>query len=119
MGGEGGGPTADPWWGPPVEDVIRDLAARGHTAVVVCSAGFVTDHLEVLYDLDIEARQVAEEAGVAFAPTHMPNDHPALVLRPAEAVREHPRRGAPRWRSAGEARRGGGAGPRAGGCPPP
>jgi len=85
------GRTADPWWGPRVEDVIRDLAASGHTAVVVCSAGFVADHLEVLYDLDIEARAVAEEAGIAFGRTEMPNAHPQFVRALAEVVREHAR----------------------------
>src|SRR5207249_5013243 len=73
------GRTADPWWGPQVEDVIRDLAATGHSAVVVCPAGFVSDHLEILYDLDVEARAVAEEAGIAFARTEMPNADPEFV----------------------------------------
>ena len=50
------GRTADPWWGPAIEDVIRQLARPGIAAVVVCSAGFVADHLEMLYDLDIEAQ---------------------------------------------------------------
>jgi ferrochelatase len=83
------GRTADPWWGPPLEDVIRDLAGQGHPAVVVCSAGFVADHLEILYDLDIEARAVAEEAGIAFARTEMPNAHPAFIQALAEVIREH------------------------------
>ena len=85
------GRTADPWWGPPVDDVIRDLAAAGHSAVVVCSAGFVADHLEILYDLDIEARAVAEEAGIAFARTEMPNAHPDFIRALAEVVRGHVR----------------------------
>ena len=90
------GRTGDPWWGPPVEDVIRDLAAAGHSAVVVCSAGFVADHLEILYDLDIEARGVAEEAGIAFARTEMPNDHPDFIRALADVVRGHLREdGAP------------------------
>ena len=96
IGWQSAGRTTDPWWGPPVEDVIRDLAARGHPAVVVCSAGFVADHLEILYDLDIEARQVAEEAGIAFARTEMPNDHPAFIRALAEVVREHLGEEAPR-----------------------
>lgn len=83
------GRTADPWWGPALEDVIRDLAGQGHPAVVVCSAGFVADHLEILYDLDIEARAVAEEAGIAFARTEMPNAHPAFIQALAEVVRQH------------------------------
>jgi ferrochelatase len=83
------GRTADPWWGPPIEDVIRDLAAEGVPAVVVCSAGFVSDHLEILYDLDIEARRIAETGGMAFARTRMPNDDPAFVSMLADVVLAH------------------------------
>ena len=83
------GRTADPWWGPPVEDVIQQLAMQGHPAVLVCSAGFVADHLEVLYDLDIEAKQIAEEAGVTFARTRMPNAEPAYLDVLAQVVRDH------------------------------
>ena len=83
------GRTADPWWGPPIEDVIRQLATEGHTAVVVCSAGFVADHLEILYDLDIEAKGLAEEAGIAFARTRMPNADPAYLDVLARVVRDH------------------------------
>jgi ferrochelatase len=90
------GRTADPWWGPPIEEVIRQLAGEGYPAVVVCSAGFVADHLEILYDLDIEARRVAEEAGVAFARTEMPNDHPDFIRALAGVVREHLAREPPR-----------------------
>lgn len=83
------GRTADPWWGPPVEDTIREAASRGHRAVVVCSAGFVADHLETLYDLDIEARAVAAEAGIRFERTRMPNADPAFLDAIAEVVRDH------------------------------
>ncbi len=83
------GRTADPWWGPPIEDTIRDLAAEGRRAVVVCSAGFVADHLEILYDLDVEARAIAEEAGMGFARTEMPNADPAFVRVLGTIVREH------------------------------
>jgi ferrochelatase len=83
------GRTADPWWGPPLEEVIRGLPAGGHRGVVVCSAGFVADHLEILYDLDIEARRSAEEVGLAFARTEMPNADPAYVRMLASVVREH------------------------------
>jgi len=84
------GRTADPWWGPTIEDAILDLAATGHPAVIVCSAGFVADHLETLYDLDVEARQIAEEAGIRFERTEMPNDDPAFMKVLAAVVREHP-----------------------------
>ena len=83
------GRTEDPWWGPAIEDVIPQLAAAGHPAVVVCSAGFVADHLEILFDLDIEARAIAEEAGVRFERTWMPNADSAYLDALAEVVRDH------------------------------
>lgn len=83
------GRTDDPWWGPPVEDVIEQLAVDARDAVVVCSAGFVADHLEILYDLDIEARQLAEEAGLRFERTEMPNADPAYLDVLAAVVRDH------------------------------
>jgi protoporphyrin/coproporphyrin ferrochelatase len=83
------GRTNDPWWGPPIEAVIEELGTSGRDAVVVCSAGFVADHLEILYDLDIEAREIAEKAGMRFERTRMPNADPAYVDVLAEVVREH------------------------------
>ncbi|MCI0635091.1 MAG: ferrochelatase [Actinobacteria bacterium] len=82
------GRTADPWWGPPVDEVAVELAAEGCPAIVVCSAGFVADHLEILYDLDIDARQVAEQAGIRFVRTQMPNDDPAFITVLADVVQE-------------------------------
>ncbi|MFL5792038.1 MAG: ferrochelatase [Actinomycetota bacterium] len=83
------GRTADPWWGPGVDEVIPQLAAEGRTGCVVCCVGFVADHLETLYDLDIEAAKHATEAGLAFARTPMPNADPAFCDMLAEVVREH------------------------------
>jgi ferrochelatase len=83
------GRTADPWWGPPIEAVIEELAIAGRDAVVVCSAGFVADHLEILYDMDIEARGIAERAGTRFERTQMPNADPAYLDVLAAVVREH------------------------------
>jgi ferrochelatase len=83
------GRTADPWWGPPIQESILEAAAMGHRAVVVCSAGFVADHLEILYDLDIEAKAVAEGAGIRFARTNMPNADPEYLDVLAEVVRDH------------------------------
>jgi protoporphyrin/coproporphyrin ferrochelatase len=83
------GRTDDPWWGPRIEDVIPQLAAVGHPAVVVCSAGFVADHLEILFDLDVEAKGIAEEAGVRFERTRMPNADPAYLDVLAGVVRDH------------------------------
>jgi ferrochelatase len=73
--------------------VIAALPDTGASGVVVCPIGFVSDHLEVLYDVDIEARAVAEQSGVAFARTASLNDDPrfcdllaAVVLEAVEAA---------------------------------
>jgi ferrochelatase len=83
------GRSTDPWWGPPVEESILEAAALGHRAVVVCSAGFVADHLETLYDLDIEAKSIAEAAGIRFVRTKMPNADPEYLDVLADVVRDH------------------------------
>lgn len=80
------GRTADPWIGPDVLEVIADIAAAGASGVVVCPAGFVADHLEVLYDLDIEAAEAARELGLAFARTVSPNADPSLTATLADVV---------------------------------
>jgi len=73
------GRTPEPWIGPDVLEVLRGAPDEGFTAAVVCPIGFVADHLEVLYDLDLEARAVAESAGLAFARTASLNDDPAFL----------------------------------------
>lgn len=70
--------TPEPWLGPDVVETIGALADRGVGGVVVCPAGFTSDHLEVLYDLDVVARAAAEERGMHFAWTASLNDDPAL-----------------------------------------
>ncbi|MBI2236906.1 MAG: ferrochelatase [Actinobacteria bacterium] len=91
-GWQSAGRTPEPWLGPPVDEVIRELASKGHPAVVVCSAGFVADHLETLYDLDIEAQGVAREAGIRLVRTEMPNADPRFLEVLAAVVRDHLRR---------------------------
>ncbi len=66
------GRTPEPWLGPDVLDVIRGTPP-GHS-VLVCACGFVADHLEVLYDLDVEAKRVADEHAVGFGRTASLND---------------------------------------------
>lgn len=83
------GRTPDPWWGPSVEEVIQQMAVQWRSAVVVCSAGFVADHLEILYDLDMEAAQAAQGHGLTFVRTAIPNADPAFLDVLAAVVREH------------------------------
>lgn len=80
------GRTDDEWLGPDLRDVITALADDGAPGVVVCPIGFVADHLEVLYDVDVEARAVAERVGVAFARTASLNASPALCALLADVV---------------------------------
>lgn len=81
------GRTPEPWIGPDVLDVFDDLAGTGRVeGVVVCPCGFVSDHLEVLYDLDLEARQRAEHLGLAFARTAVVNDDPEVLGALADRV---------------------------------
>jgi ferrochelatase len=73
------GDPRDPWLEPDVKEVIRGLAAEGDRAVVIAPIGFVSDHIEVLYDLDTEAREAAARVGVAFYRARTVMDHPAFI----------------------------------------
>ncbi len=83
------GRTPEPWLGPPVEEVVAKAAADGHTAVVASPCGFTADHLEVLYDVDVEARAAAEEAGIRLVRTESMNADPAFLRAVADVVTEH------------------------------
>lgn len=78
-GWQSAGRTPEPWLGPDLLEVLRSLPAEGFGAVVVCPIGFVADHLEVLYDVELEARGVAEGVGLVFARTSTLNDEPAFL----------------------------------------
>ncbi len=81
------GATPEPWRGPDILEVIRDLGARDTCdGVLVCAQGFTSDHLEVLYDLDIQARGVADEVGLAFARTRSLNDDPTVMAALADRI---------------------------------
>jgi ferrochelatase len=83
------GRTPEPWRGPDILQVIAELGATGKAAaVLVCPQGFTSDHLEVLYDLDIEARAAATEAGLAFARTRSLNDDREVMGALADRVIE-------------------------------
>ena len=81
------GRTPEPWRGPDILYIVRELAATGRAdGIVVVPQGFTSDHLEVLYDLDIEATAVAGEVGLAFARTRSLNDDPAVMAALADKV---------------------------------
>ena len=81
------GSPRDPWLEPDVSDVIRDLARGGARDVVVAPIGFVADHVEVLYDLDVEARAVADALGVGFHRALTANDQPAFIAMLVDLVK--------------------------------
>jgi ferrochelatase len=92
------GRTPDRWQGPDILEVLDDLAGTGRAdGVLVCPQGFVADHLEVLYDLDVRAAGRAAELGLAFARTSSLNDDEAVLAALAERVRQQgtAARGAP------------------------
>ncbi|QSO49936.1 ferrochelatase [Alicyclobacillus mengziensis] len=85
------GRTDEKWLGPDILNVLRELHDGGEDNVVVCPAGFVSDHLEVLYDVDIECQATAQELGMHLTRTESLNADPrfldmlsAVVLRRAE-----------------------------------
>ncbi|MFJ5985061.1 ferrochelatase [Lentzea sp. NPDC092896] len=83
------GPPQIPWLEPDVVDHIDALHAKGVTGVVVCPIGFVSDHLEVVWDLDTEARDRAAELGMEFARAATPNGDPRFAELVVELVAEH------------------------------
>lgn len=80
------GRPEDPWLEPDVCDHLRAAASRGTRAVVLCPIGFVCDHIEVLYDLDIEAAAVAREAGLTLVRASSVNTHARFIDTLADAV---------------------------------
>jgi ferrochelatase len=72
--------TGEPWLGPDLLEVLEDIACKGEAqCVVVCPIGFVADHLEIFYDLDVEAREAATQRGLDFRRTCSLNDDPLLI----------------------------------------
>ena len=80
-------PTGEPWLGPDILDHLGALARRGVTDVLACPIGFVSDHLEIRWDLDVEAAARARELGLGFERIAMPNADPDLVDALAGIVR--------------------------------
>jgi ferrochelatase len=81
------GDPREPWLEPEIGGVIKTLGAGGARHAVVVPIGFVADHVEVLYDLDVEAREIAERSGVALSRAQAVNDHPAFIAMLADLAR--------------------------------
>jgi ferrochelatase len=80
-------PTGEPWLGPDILDHLEQLHAEGIDDVLVCPVGFVSDHLEIRWDIDVEAQEKAAQLGMRLARIEMPNDEPALIRTLAGIVR--------------------------------
>jgi ferrochelatase len=83
------GRTDETWLGPTVEDTLADLAREGHRHVLIAPIGFVSDHLEVLYDVDVHFKKRAESLGLHLERMAMLNASPALIETLAAVVQEH------------------------------
>jgi ferrochelatase len=85
------GNPREPWLGPDIAETVRAQAQRGARDLLVVPLGFVCDHVEVLYDLDVEAKQAADAAGVRFLRAPSVNDHPSFIRMLAAVVAAHVR----------------------------
>ena len=81
------GRTPEPWLGPDILDKTRELVERGERWILVCPVGFIAEHLEIFYDIDVEAKQLADELGVHLERIEMLNATPPLIEALAAVVR--------------------------------
>ncbi len=82
------GPPSQPWLGPDIGDWLREAAAAGAQDVVVVPIGFISDHLEVIYDLDTEAQRIAHEFGVNLVRAATAGTHPRFISMIHELIVE-------------------------------
>jgi ferrochelatase len=90
------GPPTVPWLGPDIDDALRVVATTGATDAIVVPIGFVSDHIEVRWDLDVAAAATAEKLGLRFHRTQPPASDPRFVAMVRELVVERLDRNAPR-----------------------
>jgi ferrochelatase len=90
------GSPSQPWLGPDICDHLRALESQGVTNVVVAPIGFVSDHMEVIYDLDHEAQQVAREVGINMVRASTAGTHPGFVKMIRELILERTAGATPR-----------------------
>src|SRR2546422_208096 len=86
--------TGEPWLGPDLLDVVRAIPREGQTECIVCPVGFVADHLEVLYDIDVEAKELATTLGLRLIRARSLNDDQEFVSAVADVIRTHLPQGA-------------------------
>ncbi|WP_373895653.1 ferrochelatase [Virgibacillus natechei] len=87
IGWQSEGNTPDPWLGPDVQDLTRDLyEQKGYRSFIYAPVGFIADHLEVLYDNDYECKVVCDELGANYYRPEMPNVHPQFIDTLADVV---------------------------------
>jgi ferrochelatase len=91
------GPPTQPWLGPDVCDYLRELRERGVSDVVIAPIGFVSDHMEVIYDLDVEAKKLAHEIGMNMRRAATAGTHPLFVKMIRELIMERTNSLAPRY----------------------
>lgn len=80
------GRTPEPWLGPDILEKVRELAARGERNILICPVGFIADHLEILYDIDVECRELADELGIHLERIDMLNASAELIAALAAVV---------------------------------
>ncbi|MER2107772.1 MAG: ferrochelatase [Solibacillus sp.] len=87
VGWQSAGQTPEPWLGPDVQDLTKELfEQKGYTSFIYTPVGFVTEHLEVLYDNDIECKVVCDEIGANYYRPTMPNTHPLFIDAMVDAI---------------------------------
>jgi ferrochelatase len=89
FGWQSAGRTPEPWLGPDVSDLLRTRAAEGVRAFLVVPVGFVCDHTEILFDIDIQAAGTARELGVSLRRTPSLNTSPLFIRALADLVEQH------------------------------
>jgi len=87
------GDPREPWLTPDVSDLLRTLSAEGCRSVILAPIGFVCDHAEVLFDLDVEVKAEAEGLGIELRRASTVNDHPLFIRALADLVRQRVRQG--------------------------
>jgi len=91
------GPPSQPWLAPDISDYLRELHTAGVREIVIAPIGFISDHMEVLYDLDTEARALCKELGITLVRAATVGNHPAFVSMIGELARERMGETLPRW----------------------